>query len=229
MPGFETNGSEPLITNSKAGKGPYDVNQQISFSEQGLKDFVSEVRANGAKDVRVILMGHSLGTYMCMEMLRRLREEAKTGEDVRCVGGVLLFATIMHLTKSPNGKKNEVGGLLSVKFWHITYTMQWLLALPNFAYLASFLVKGLTLFIPVSVLAALIQRLASVPADGARVSAEYIKSPHGLRQTLFMGHDEMKELSIDKWDDEIWGAAYESGHPHPRPVLRFLFGENDHW
>lgn len=67
------------------------------------------------------------------------------------------------------------------------------------------------------------------PTAGARVTAGFLKSPYGVRQALFMANDEMKELSIDKWDEEIWGAAHPSPHPHPRPTLRFLFAESDHW
>jgi hypothetical protein len=53
------------------------------------------------------VMGHSLGTYMSMEIIRRLREEARDDPDgddsIRVVGGVLLFATVMELAKSPSG------------------------------------------------------------------------------------------------------------------------------
>ena len=46
-----------------------------------------------------------------------------------------------------------------------------------------------------------------------------------------MAADEMHVLSTDKWDAEIWGApaTHASRHPHPRPILRFLFGKQDHW
>jgi pimeloyl-ACP methyl ester carboxylesterase len=109
LAGFEVNGSVDLLREN--GKGPpYDVNQQIEISEQRLKNVVLTAKANGAKDVRVILMGHSLGTYMCLEIIRRLREESKVSGDagVRVTGAVLLFATVMHLAKSPSGLKSSV-------------------------------------------------------------------------------------------------------------------------
>lgn len=79
------------------------------------------------------------------------------------------------------------------------------------------------------VLTKLIQLALGFPADGARVTAEFLKSPYGVRQALYMAKDEMEQLSIDKWDDEVWGAAHSSSHPHPRPTLRFLFAKTDHW
>lgn len=109
LAGFETN--RPVNLRKEHGKDPpYDVNQQIEISEQALKNVVLAAKANGARDVRVILMGHSLGTYMCLEVIRRLREESKPlrDEGVRVTGAVLLFATVMHLAKSPSGLKSSV-------------------------------------------------------------------------------------------------------------------------
>lgn len=45
----------------------------------------------------------------------------------------------------------------------------------------------------------------------------------------YMAHDEMRAITIDKWDDDLWGAARPTDHPHPRPTLRFLFAKSDHW
>lgn len=47
-----------------------------------------------------------------------------------------------------------------------------------------------------------------------------------------MARDEMFQIDTDIWDEEIWGAAASepaTTHPHPRPILRFLFGKQDHW
>ena len=43
-----------------------------------------------------------------------------------------------------------------------------------------------------------------------------------------MGLDEMKEITEDRWDEDIWGVA------NPKPEnqnlkLIFYFGQNDHW
>lgn len=47
-----------------------------------------------------------------------------------------------------------------------------------------------------------------------------------------MARDEMFQIDTDIWDEDVWGAAAEapaSKHPHPRPILRFLFAKTDHW
>jgi hypothetical protein len=44
-----------------------------------------------------------------------------------------------------------------------------------------------------------------------------------------MGCDEMRQITVDKWDTEVWGAVHPSPTKVPRPKLFFYFGENDHW
>jgi len=44
-----------------------------------------------------------------------------------------------------------------------------------------------------------------------------------------MGADEMKQITSDTWDSELWGAAHASPTGIPRPKLFFYFGEDDHW
>jgi hypothetical protein len=125
LSGFETDGKGQWDKSA-----PYNVEQQIEQSEQALRNVVYAAKANGKRDVRVILMGHSLGTYICLELMRRLREEAtravqtngvadgndegegkgkgKGKETVQVVGGALLFATVIELAKSPSGVKFKV-------------------------------------------------------------------------------------------------------------------------
>lgn len=42
-----------------------------------------------------------------------------------------------------------------------------------------------------------------------------------------MAKDEMNEITEDRWDEDIWGAATESASP--RLKLIFYFGKRDHW
>ena len=70
------------------------------------------------------------------------------------------------------------------------------------------------------------------PEDAAYTTASFIKSPHGIKQALHMSRDEMFQIDTDIWDEDVWGAAASappSQHPHPRPILRFLFAKKDHW
>lgn len=72
----------------------------------------------------------------------------------------------------------------------------------------------------------------SFPGDASHTTASFIKSPHGVQQALHMARDEMFQIDTDIWDEDVWGAAVgapASQHPHPRPIMRFLFAKKDHW
>ncbi|KAF2868306.1 hypothetical protein BDV95DRAFT_500445 [Massariosphaeria phaeospora] len=218
LSGFEVDDGAGRVNNS--GKlsnttPPYGLQEQIDQTEQAIVELVSTLRGNETeKDLRVVLMGHSLGSWMVLEVIQRLRERASSRPDnaIRVVGGVCLFATVANLAQSSNGRKYS-----------------WLLDLPSFARLASLFVKSIFFFLPTSILAMLIRLFMSFPADAARVTAAFLKSRHGVRQALHMAGDEMRMITSDRWDAEIWGAAHPSAHLHPRPKLRFLFGGEDHW
>ncbi|KAF1953189.1 hypothetical protein CC80DRAFT_494808 [Byssothecium circinans] len=221
LSGFATN---PVTrsNNNLTKPPPYALEEQINHSQEALERLVHDVRSNeGAKDVRVILMGHSVGAYILLELTRRLRkkaEELSTGEEggeaVRIVGGVCLFPTVTHIAKSDSGRKSG-----------------WLLNLPPFAHYASLAAKTLTFALPTSFLTSLIRTVLRFPRDAADVTASFINSPHGVEQALHMARDEMLQITSDTWDTEIWGAAHASSHAHghARPVLRFLFAKEDHW
>ena len=66
------------------------------------------------------------------------------------------------------------------------------------------------------------------PPSAAHVTASFLKSRHGVRQALYMANDEMRTITTDKWDEEIWGAAATDAEAK-RTVLRFLFAEKDYW
>lgn len=85
---------------------------------------------------------------------------------------------------------------------------------------------------PLSLLSKLVALITGFPADASHTTASFIKSPHGVHQALHMARDEMFQIDTDIWDEDVWGAAASepvSKHPHPRPVLKFLFAKKDHW
>ena len=43
-----------------------------------------------------------------------------------------------------------------------------------------------------------------------------------------MARDEMREITEDRWDEDIWGSSAASIE-RPCPKLIFYFGTNDHW
>ena len=46
-----------------------------------------------------------------------------------------------------------------------------------------------------------------------------------------MARDEIREITMDKWDEEIWGALTHdrSDEQLPHTKLFFYFGAEDHW
>ena len=249
--GFETAGAvNGARGECGGGRPPFSLQEQISGTQEALERVVREVgEREGTRDVRVVLMGHSVGAYILLEVVRRLREKVQRDrEAVRVVGGVCLFPTVTHIAKSDSGRKATVSDLFFLHAYkkhppsppacisitkkersQIANHAQPLFNLPHFALNASLLAKALTFLIPLSLFTLLIQKVMSFPADAAHVTASFVKSPHGVRQALHMARDEMSEITVDEWDDDIWGALKPSTHPHPRPVLRFLFAKKDHW
>lgn len=98
---------------------PYGLQDQIRHAEEELTDLVEDVSDDGQRDVRVIVMGHSVGAYISLEIIRRLRAHGLVGEDyaTRIVGGVALFPTVMEIVRSESGQKAAVS--VSLYFGHV--------------------------------------------------------------------------------------------------------------
>ncbi len=65
-----------------------------------------------------------------------------------------------------------------------------------------------------------------VPCD----SAAHIKSSQrSLICSSHMLRDELRIITSDKWDSEVWGAASPSPLGVPRAKLYFYFAKQDHW
>jgi pimeloyl-ACP methyl ester carboxylesterase len=107
--GFEAAERE-LNTNKYHGYPPYGLQDQIRHAEDDVTDLVEELVDYGAKDVRVIVVGHSVGGFVALEVIRRLRAHGIVGEDyaTRIVGGVALFPTVAEIAKSESGMKAAV-------------------------------------------------------------------------------------------------------------------------
>lgn len=95
---------------------PYSLDEQIEQSEATLRDLVDDVRkeADEANEPRVILMGHSVGAYILLEITRRLAGINGSGRSVQIAGGVCLFPTVTHIMRSENGRKSSVRSSVAV-------------------------------------------------------------------------------------------------------------------
>ncbi|KAL4953082.1 hypothetical protein BDW69DRAFT_11470 [Aspergillus filifer] len=240
LAGFELEGS-----NRKAdGEEHYfDVEEQIQFVLARLDERMRGLRETSAsasvsnpdsnerptQKPKVIIVGHSVGTYMGMEIIRRHRErqaqaqakaqtEGKQQDDdfdlefnFDIIGGIMLFPTIMDIAASPSGQK-------------LTFLLR---MIPQLALVASLFVRLLTILFPDSLIRSLIRLvMRNPPKEALDATASFIKSKRGVRQALHMATDEMRVISADKWTDDVWGIT--SGQKPPNRMY-FYFGRNDHW
>ncbi|WEW56425.1 hypothetical protein PRK78_001868 [Emydomyces testavorans] len=187
---------------------------------------------------KVILLGHSVGAYISMELLRNRKEREKTravkaeddagassdrgkGDDeeveMDIIGGLMLFPAVVDIAKSPSGK-----------------TMTTLLNIPYLHIIASLVAKGLMSLFPSPIVRRLIRYvLKGAPDDPVDTTIAFLKSRTGVQQALYLTAEEMEQIGADKWSDEIWGISEEykpsDDAKSQLTKLVFYFGRNDHW
>lgn len=120
--GFEVGTDEDGVAAGPAEKEVYGLQEQIALVEERLRGVMSPnsnrsiVKGENSKPKpKVILIGHSVGAYIAMEILRRHREgrvevegekDADAAFDI--VGGILLFPTVVDIAKSVAGRRIAV-------------------------------------------------------------------------------------------------------------------------
>ena len=74
---------------------------------KGKSNSNSKGTVNTGTRQKVILIGHSVGAYIAMEILRRHRE-ASPESTFDIIGGAMLFPTVKDIAASPSGQKLTV-------------------------------------------------------------------------------------------------------------------------
>lgn len=215
---------------------PYNVEAQVQYS---LKHLLAantipapSPRAGGPFD-EVILIGHSLGTYLALELFHRhLHDLALASASASASSpnptaalhlraGVLLFATIAHLAKSPKGRQLDLLRRTPVLGPHAHALAR----------------LGLRL-LPEPLLRWVLRRLLAMPPHAEDATARFLTapSPGGVHQALHLGMDEMAVIADEGWAEELWEVAEEAedaaegdGAREPLPKFFILFGKKDHW
>jgi pimeloyl-ACP methyl ester carboxylesterase len=211
LPGFETNDSKAWRTVHQGldHAPPYLLGEVVDAMERDLWRIAEEKKREG-EELKIIIMGHSVGTFISLELIQRHRHRFSIGtKEVPIAGGILLFPTVMDLAKSPRG-----------------VALDGFTALPFFITFITYLNTLLLLLLPTVILTHITNR--ATPTAGS-ITAAFLRSPSGVRQALYMGADELRQITADKWDEEIWGAVEPSKSGIARPKLFFYFGESDHW
>ena len=103
LAGFETSSAG----NGKESKTPLGLRDLIFDTEDQLYSHVDAYQSSSAahgRPLKVILMGHSVGAYILLELIQHHKTKVDSGrEDFDLIGGILLFPTITHIAKSPSG------------------------------------------------------------------------------------------------------------------------------
>jgi pimeloyl-ACP methyl ester carboxylesterase len=205
LAGFEDDDSD-----SHGRRGPYSLQEQIGLSFERLK---SQAITSGTREGEffdgIILIGHSVGAYILLEMLCLARQQLLELSS-RISGGILLFPTVTHIAQSPSG-----------------VIMSALCRIPNFPWLASGLVKGLLWPFSEAVLQRVVRLVTGMPDHAAVVTTGFLQSKQGIWQALHMARDEMWTITEDRWNEDVWGVEKpQEGMKRRVPKLVFYFGEN---
>lgn len=173
-------------------------------------------RATEERYGEIILMGHSVGTFIAVEIYARAarsrrgygagrldsepgstsgnseRKSVEDGGGVHLGRKVLLFPTVTHLARSPNGRI-------------FTAAMRTVPFLPAYGYL---LARLLLFAVPLAGLRWFVGRCMGFTRPTAEVTARWVKSRVGVRQTLTLARDEMVRIAEEEWVDEdgVWRA-----------------------
>ncbi|KAF2157964.1 hypothetical protein K461DRAFT_317978 [Myriangium duriaei CBS 260.36] len=205
LAGFETTPRPGTATHPT----PYDLDQQIAYIDDALSHAHDEVQSlTSSSNIRVVLIGHSVGAYMLMEILRWRKQSASM---MRIVGGICLTPTVVDLRGSPSGRK----------VFHIG-------SQPLFATVATAVANALLWPVPDAVLLRLVKAVTGMPDEAAQTTFEFLRSPRGVHQALHLLRFELAQMTTDKWDDEIWGVVEPAGG-RGRTKLFFCFADDDHW
>ena len=103
LAGFETS----LAGDGQTPQSPVGLREQIDDTEDQLYFHIDTHQRSSAahgRPLKVILMGHSVGAYILLELIQHHKTKVDSGrEDFDLIGGILLFPTITHIAKSPSG------------------------------------------------------------------------------------------------------------------------------
>ena len=157
--------------NSTNIEQPADLNDQIEYQEELLYEHVEDHRNATGRVPKVILMGHSVGSYVLLEIIRRHVEKIRSDEskDFDLIGGILLFPTIAEIAQSQLGK-----------------VARYVLQFPGFARIVGALAHGLTSCLPDRTLKVLISMITRHSEYAVNTTAKLLRSPMGIRQALYV-------------------------------------------
>ncbi|KAK1834116.1 hypothetical protein QBC39DRAFT_31566 [Podospora conica] len=203
--GFETSAGAGIAESN----GGLSLSDTVLCSQDDLGAILETLPGTGRAGIKpkVILLGHSVGAYISLELLRRQGERRKTGsnENVEIVGGILVFPTVTWIAKSPMGR-----------------ILTPILSIPFFPSVVGMLAFCLSSILPTILLYYIVRLVTWFPPQAASTLVRFLKSKTGVKQALSIGLDEMRTITEDKWTDDVWGSGLSND-----PMLFMYLGSND--
>lgn len=211
------------------GQGPWGLTQQIYLAKGRLGNLVWELQGKGdgvgssdprtteGGKVQVVIIGHSVGAYIAMEIVKEYQVEKKIprappGYEIDMA--ILLTPTVTYIASSPMGRV-----MAPVLGW-----------VPYAPEIAQSVVRGLTAVLSRGSFMATMGRVMGQPPEPAlNTTVDFLRSQGGVKQALFMARDEMRDIAEDRWEDDFWQSSNREGERGTRVKLVFYFAEEDHW
>ena len=198
---------------------PWDLKGQIG----GVYQHVAARRTQeGAPYDSVILMGHSVGAYIAVEIFHRhTKSPDEKASHLVLDHGLLLFPTLSHISLSLSGQRASL-----------------LCRLPGFEAYAHLVAGALLLLVPEATLRWVTRRLLGFDGPGAATAAAWLKSRDGVRQAIHLGMSELRGIGEETWGEALWEVSAEAGGgagaggdggEAALPKFFMFYGREDHW
>ncbi|KAI1870608.1 uncharacterized protein JN550_005151 [Neoarthrinium moseri] len=219
LAGFDDNDHKPFTS----ANPPHDVAYQIQDCFDTLSGLrVEDGPRKGKPYDDVLLMGHSVGTYIILQIFHRLLRDPASAPQLHLRAGILLFPTIEHINRSPQGLRLDLLRRTPVLGAH-----------------AHLVARGFLRLWPRAALSWFVRTVLGFPPHAADVTVRFLQSRDGVWQALHMGMDEMQAIGEGQWDDKLWeieaeAEAAATGNSQQQqqqvvPKFFFFFGKDDHW
>ncbi|KAK3995561.1 lipid droplet-associated hydrolase [Cladorrhinum sp. PSN332] len=217
--GFHDGDHEPSFG---AGTPDGQVTEPFLLEDQicHLSRSIQKLNTSSGPFDEVVIMGHSVGSYMSLEIFHRHHLALKNQDDdpirnVKLKAGILLFPTVTHIAKSGSGQKLD---LIRTTPFLDTWAHQ--------------VAKGFVDLCPSWFLSTVVRRVMRFPEHAAQATLGFLASKDGIWQAMHMGKNEMETITEEKWSEDLWEIQHvedERDGDDLDAKFFFYFAQKDHW